>query len=677
MAPSQAALHTDSENGDQPKILRPPYKWNRTNFIRWSSSCLHVILVVLHLCLVSVAVCHAEHRAIVPITSTSYILTTMLSASLQAFYTLYTALLVYITQRLALLYGLSQHQPLTATHDTIGAWAGIGSAFCCLWEQTKLAALPLQVFAITTYLTCVTVLHITSSSIIQLQNFNDTVTASIPTALGWPDPSWFTRIEATALNATVSDNLSPVGAWETITFAVPFVRNRLGISTAGLSQGVVYDVPFPNKGTGNATVGAMVMSPDCALVAGGRHAADDSLIAFSTSNLSDYGYVSPLNNTFSLNSIPWKDQVLYLSSNNINFVVTTAINESMSPIDDVVIPVEWAYLHTDPTTNLTLYAQTRLNMYLVSCNVTIKQVRATIDVQSNQLIDDPTHGSLFSYWTTVAPTFSSSAPAMESWLSGLFEWSSSVGDISIFSADCNGTSTSPSSHSCGYQPTATETYLMQLIGLNASQINPYLATGPPPLKSSDTTPSFTLSVDQMENALAQTLAAAIWTAGSLGESGGGFDRLNGTAQTTELVLRMRLNISWIPLSFALTASIFLLALSVQLTGFQSNEPRKHNTMHDAGVLELMWLASRSPDLQNAVNLVDHPNTDNLRSAGMFAICLADVGAEGLRTGHDNRCANKGSSFRQVAMADDELIIRRCASPISGYLDSRSTQCFTG
>ncbi|KAG2137887.1 uncharacterized protein EDB93DRAFT_1106510 [Suillus bovinus] len=95
----------------------------------------------------------------------------MLSASLQAFYTIYTAVLLFLTQQLAISRTLVCHVKLTAIHDVSGAWAGLGSALSSVWRQTDVPAAWWMTSAVAAYLVSITVLHVTSSTLLQFQPF--------------------------------------------------------------------------------------------------------------------------------------------------------------------------------------------------------------------------------------------------------------------------------------------------------------------------------------------------------------------------------------------------------------------------------------------------------------------------------------------------------------------------
>ncbi|KAH7908560.1 hypothetical protein BJ138DRAFT_1115739 [Hygrophoropsis aurantiaca] len=584
-----------------------------STFLQRTCYSLHVVLIALHVCLVGIAFHHTEHDVIMPIMSKTNVLTTTLSASLQAFYTLYTTVLVYMTRRVSLARRLSRRQMLTTVHDVTGAWGGLGAALDGLWQQTKIVASPLGVFSVTVYLLSITILHITSSSILQFQNFNNTVTTSVSTAVGWPDsPTDYSAFD-----------------WSTIASLTPSAGNLTALGNAGLTNSTVYDVLLDSTGIGNTTVNATSVIANCALVSGVTYESVDLnpllhyLVAMDGSITTQRPY------------IPWKDQVLQFNvlslettQDIVTFVVTTAIDGSSALIDSTTIHLNWTYANMNlsaqvmniPSTNLSTAV---INTSFVACNISFEQTSAIVDVQSNKLLSVVSR-PMSSAWTTVPPSVMNVPDPQAPWAAYLF------GSALAMEPNDICTMNNTSSQKC-YSANNLDMYLMQLIGMNASQINPLILAFNDPSYSGDTTPSFTLSADQMETALSRLLAASMWTAGQLGEAGGGFDHPTGSALVTQLVLEMRLNINWIPLLFALGASVILLVLAIQMTHIGSEHPHKAHAVNSAGVLELVWLASRSPALRDGVGEVEHPNIDELRAAGMFNVVLADVGGEDTET----------------------------------------------
>ncbi|KAH7918552.1 hypothetical protein BV22DRAFT_1051657 [Leucogyrophana mollusca] len=583
--------------------------------LRQACYCLHTVLIALHLCLVGFAVRHTEHSVIVSITSQTGMLTTALSASLQAFYTLYTAILVYLTQRVSLSRRLSQRQMVTTIHDVTGAWGGLGAALDGLWQQTKVVASPLGVLSVTAYLLNISVLHTTSSSIIQFQTFNNTVTASVPTAVGWPDSS----VDYNGFD------------WATISSLAPSIGNLSGLANAGLANGTVYDVLLDNSGIGNVTVNATSINADCALVAGLVYDSTAIPPQFCTQN----------NISLPFTFLPWKDQVLfsdlYTAWNGLNFYVTTAIEGSAAPLNRTTIPMNWTY-YAPPQDDSNNISSAILDMSWVTCNTSLLRTSAIVDAQSNTFLSSTSEAPVSSTWISISPDGIFDSPqapdtANETWFEFPFGSAPSADIDPICSARADPIG------ACGYQPSMLDVYLMQLLGMNASQINPYLLLVPE--YSSNTTPSFTLSVDQMETALSRVLATTVWTAGQLGEVGGGFDHSVGSATITRLVLETRLNINWIPLSFALSASIVLLVLAIWMTHPDSEHTPKPSAVNSGGVLELIWLASRMPAMRDAIGRVDSPNIDDLRAAGRFDVLLANVGEEDLAAKHTDDCESQG------------------------------------
>ncbi|KAH7904516.1 hypothetical protein BJ138DRAFT_1237178, partial [Hygrophoropsis aurantiaca] len=559
-----------------------------TDGLRLTCYSLHIILIVLHLCLVGVAVCHEEHRVIVPITSNSSVLTTVLSASLQAFYTLYTALLVFTTQRVSLSRSLSQRQSVTSIHDTAGAWVGLGTAFDSLWKQTKIASSPLEVFSVTAYLLCITVLHISSSSIMQFQNFNNTITEMVPTTLGWPDsPGDIDGID-----------------WETIVSILPSVGLLSGFSAAGLTYGTIYDVLSSNTGTGSATVNATTVNANCVLLTGLTYNPDVEGVTYQCSNLPD----GLQNGTYLMAPTPCAYSFITLPANVLNQVLYWSAERS------TVRRLSHLY-----QANYSEFSLTDLNMYLVSCNPSIAQKNVTVDVQSNE----------------IAPPSQVSAPSLSRWATPISiceYYSLRLSNQDWVRSAIMRVQANHIEHVCLAPRICQVTvlmlstlvrYLMQLLGMNSSQINA-AENSIPPQYSSNITPTFTLSMDQMENAVSEVLAQAIWTAGLLGEVGGGFNCSSGSAEITKMVLEMRLNVSREKLSFALSSSVILFAITIRLTCIGIEGSPKNNTVENMGVLELIWLASRSPELRFGVSDVERPSVDNLRAAGMFEVCLASM-----------------------------------------------------
>ncbi|KAG1767888.1 hypothetical protein EV702DRAFT_1035862 [Suillus placidus] len=216
---------------------------------------LHGMLVMIHIVLITSYISHWEHRvtlSFMPMNTDFW--PVVLSASLQAFYTLYTAVLVFLTQRLAISRVLTRHLKLTAIHDIFGAWAGLGSALSSVWKQADIHASLWATTAVTTYLVCISVLHITSSTLLQFQTFNSSMTTRVSTTLGWVDPSNSNAMMGTRPN------------WGAITASLLVISRIPGLLFAGVSNNTVYDTLQTSSVVGHATVNAMTIASKCGLL---------------------------------------------------------------------------------------------------------------------------------------------------------------------------------------------------------------------------------------------------------------------------------------------------------------------------------------------------------------------------------------------------------------------------
>ena len=68
---------------------------------------------------------------------------------------------------------------LTAVHDNILAWAGLGSALATLFNQVSVPASVLGTLSIVVYLGCISALHVSIPAIISVDAFNATARVAI------------------------------------------------------------------------------------------------------------------------------------------------------------------------------------------------------------------------------------------------------------------------------------------------------------------------------------------------------------------------------------------------------------------------------------------------------------------------------------------------------------------
>lgn len=580
---------------------------------------LHIILVLLHVAILVLSISGIEHRLVVQLTSDNEIWVTILSASSQAFYVIYCTILVYLMQRLTFLKNVTRRQTVTALHDTVNAWRGLGSALECFWRQSTIPASWWSILSITTYLACVFFLHVVSSSIIQLQTFNSTVDALATKISYWPSPD----VDMMAIQ------------WQTISALVPTLGQFANLQGMGLHGATLYDIIQSTDTSGHAIVNASSFRANCGLVR-------NSMLNYSPEiNADNFGYftlnppISNLNDTMKFRARlvhPYSDEVtinhaisLFFPGPTVAFIASTAVNSSYLPTAETVQHVYWEYPQISfigspqPPLIHSMY-----NVHVVACTIDVQPHIATVDVQTNQLLGlSPSLGPNVSgeweawsvpeeepKWDIWSPP-SASALHHEKWL------------VSPFVSGAHhpiGWCMNQDRASC-YGLSLLEIFFMQQIGIDI--VFPDLAkfTGFSVLNHAPPTPKKVLcSRDQFESALSKAYAALLWTGGQLGADGGGFDRKNETTTISQQLLQWHLGINLWPLALALTCSLLMLALSMRVTNGMHG---RNGTMpiDSAGILQIIWLTNRFRVLTDLLSDVEDPQEDILRAAGMVDMDL--------------------------------------------------------
>lgn len=335
MALERAQTHTTSSD-HSPAVIKLQQE-SRRPMLALICTLLHIIFVLFHVFILALNISGIEHHLVVPLTSGNEIWVTILSTSSQAFYVIYCTILLYLMQRLTFLKNVTVHQTVTALHDTMSAWSGLGSALECLWRQSIVPASWWSILFITAYLACVSSLHVVSSSIIQLQTFNSTVDASATKISYWPSPD----VNMTAMQ------------WQTISALVPTLGQFANLQDMGLHGATLYDIIQSTDTPGRAIVNASSVRANCGLV-------PNSILNYSPEiNSDNFGYftldpqISKLNHTMKFRAKlvhPYSDEVTinpvissFFPGPTIAFIVSTAVNSSNLPSDQTVQHVYWAY----------------------------------------------------------------------------------------------------------------------------------------------------------------------------------------------------------------------------------------------------------------------------------------------------------------------------------------------
>ncbi|KAF7340419.1 hypothetical protein MVEN_01961800 [Mycena venus] len=207
--------------------------------LRFLCGALHIMLILIHFGLLAVWLVHAEHTIAFSIGLQS-VVSFLVTALATAFGTVYLALSLYITQRLALRRNLAMKQSLTAAHDTAASWSGIGCALVTLLNQIALPSSVIGTLSVAGYLLNISVLHITTPSLFSVQTFNKTVPTVVSTQ-GFPQIN-------TTLDPKGGDTFMSIN--EVLDF-LPWLHRR---PTLGLANGSLYEVIDVDNGVGSSKV---------------------------------------------------------------------------------------------------------------------------------------------------------------------------------------------------------------------------------------------------------------------------------------------------------------------------------------------------------------------------------------------------------------------------------------
>ncbi|KAG6374787.1 hypothetical protein JVT61DRAFT_4165 [Boletus reticuloceps] len=418
-------------------------------------------------------------------------------------------------------------------------------------------------------------LHIGSSSIVQWQVFNSTPVDILISDLAFPG------------NAVNMSQLQ----WEEIFPVLQSISLDAGMSTYGLSNNTLYDmprVPTVNGSFLEASVNATTLRVQCGLVPNltigmtpfGTGVSQSYFVNFSLGGIDKGSFIV---------STTWKDFVRLvfpysqctMCPQTIFYVITTGID-----VDDSVRDA-------------------------VAVNLELDTVPAMLNLQENQLASttDQTASSSSTSWSTWSPgdaiDFSvGMATAMNSISLGVTETTVDM----------------PDNHFFAY--TEFDAYMMNLLGIDVASVA--AAAG----SNSSANPSVMLTPSQFENAVAQTTAKLLWISGQLGESAGGFQRTVGESRATTNALQWRLHLNPIPVIIASLASFTALVLVPFIIGKKSY--KQHSQwISGTSVLECLWLEAQSEALDSRLTAIEEPRSDRLRAAGMFDTCLGDTGRSSL------------------------------------------------
>ncbi|KAF8147513.1 hypothetical protein K438DRAFT_2027718 [Mycena galopus ATCC 62051] len=156
LSPSADEPHHSGRRIPEPTLSR----LNSTALLSILSLPLHSVLVAIHVALLVVWSRGLENLVVFAVGNEPFVSRGIKVVS-TTFGTIYSALLVFVTQKLVLRRNFCRSQTLTATHDSVRAWTGLGSALVCVWQQKAIMASISDVLSAFVYLANILVLHVT------------------------------------------------------------------------------------------------------------------------------------------------------------------------------------------------------------------------------------------------------------------------------------------------------------------------------------------------------------------------------------------------------------------------------------------------------------------------------------------------------------------------------------
>ncbi|KAJ6486335.1 hypothetical protein DFH09DRAFT_1291576 [Mycena vulgaris] len=536
-----------------------------SRFLSTLSMFLHTTLVFIHLVLILVSLKRLEHQVVFSVEDqkNASFLITAISTTVDA---IYSATLVFLTQTLSMRRSFRAHQALTATHDSVTAWAGIGSALLQLWRQRTLPSSFVGVLSTFLYLGNISILHITTPALFAAQTFNSTSSEPVQTQ-GLPtfDFSMY----------DMSNEQDRSNAWKDMTEYAQGSLSSFGstwrnATTLGLHGGTLYDT-FHGQGIGNIKFNATGFNITCRYIPDG-----DTLFHPFATVIHPAGIVSQV---FIGNGSQSSDIILYSSipiidSNNNIEGRTNLSGINLGPLLDG--PIQ-----------------------LLQCSQSLVRQTALVDSGSQRLLSaKPGIDKTVALWrsTSGLPNWldSSYNPLSDPQISYLDLWAFWYRSMPL-------SGFGPDNAEVVWE---TDVYLIQ-------QLNLF-----PPPNSSIPRPS-NISLYQLENALSSLVATMFWNLAQIPfiryTKGGSY---NGTK--INFPITGRLNPPKL-ITGQIQMSRQLLQARLEFLHFRVNN--EEVPLDGAGMLHAIWLYRDHHELTTILKHVEHPTDIKLREAGMLRATL--------------------------------------------------------
>ncbi|KAJ7810881.1 hypothetical protein B0H14DRAFT_3756324 [Mycena olivaceomarginata] len=353
-----------------------------TKSLRLLALCFHSTLVVIHVALIPVWFKKLENRLVFALkyqSSVSFFITAVTQTfgtvcgfflTLGSFFHQYgTGLSRSAGSRdakLSMRRSLVTAQPLTATHDSTAAWAGIGSAFIQLWHQKAVRASITGIISVSLYLGTILVLHITTPGLFSLETFNST-SISVVLTEGLP------AMNMSVYNGTTDEDLHDyfirLPAQNYIAGSLYYLPYVDGSTNIGLTGGTLYDVPQTNAAVGPITVEATGFNVTCMCLEDltADFARENSQWIVSTGQV----YLAPLEST------------------QPRIISATMPYNTRNPIFYSTIPIIYSdnstggLVRLDPPMNSTAIVS---SIQLFQCFLSLVEQTAVLDAESKKMV---------------------------------------------------------------------------------------------------------------------------------------------------------------------------------------------------------------------------------------------------------------------------------------------------
>ncbi|KAJ7759900.1 hypothetical protein B0H16DRAFT_1532953 [Mycena metata] len=605
--PVASLLPATSEGIEVPD--RPRFRPSPSKALRLLSLILHVTMIVLHLVLLAVWSRRLEHRLIFQLeyqTTTKFFITAIATA----FRTIYSALLVLVTQTLCMKRSLQMDRTLTAIHDNAAAWAGIGSAALQLWRQKAVPATTIGVLSTLLYLGNIMLLHITIPGLFSLETFNSSQSVPVVTQ-SLPAYNWTSDSDGIARQAPLAGYAQG---------SLYFLPSILGSTASiGLHGGTLYDVPGANRGTGAMFVNATGFNITCGL-------PTQVDVKFSWTPTESSANTSVWWLSLDGDNYTSHDYGIFTTQPGM---ISTALSAE-GPSNAIVLYSTLPIIDTNQRNGFWVQLTPPMNNSLSSIQVlkcwqSLVPQTAVVDAQTGKFFSaSPEIRKTTSTWSPYSGPGDIREPHSDKTKTGNLYIDAWATWYTTMPTNGAGVALNANPAQESDLASVADVFLMQNLNLRPSDYNG-ISSNP-------------VALHDLENALSILVASMFWTLGhippTLGQTGvqsdgngpwytdvaGPFEPpffLEGNATATETLVLARLNLSVIAVAARLAVSIALTVLSLAFSFSRKDATNQEVPTNGTGILHAIWLFRNNPELKTLLPQAENPTNENLRQMGMM------------------------------------------------------------